>query len=146
MIEIESLGPVPASSDVTFLCPKTAQSFEGGLCTGLLPTAFKMHDDGISVTWIEFFEPPPPSLEQAASAIKNDLKPKKSGVLACATVSRLTEIAFKLGLEAAVTHDPQKSNHGHSLITGWPDNLACRVALTRAFVKLVPNTDVLGFV
>lgn len=142
---VKSLGPVPASDQVLFLCGQKAQLLQGELCTGVLPSAFKMSEDGISVSWVEYFLAPPPPLEQAAAAIKRELTPRKSGVLACAAVIRISEIAAKLGLNATVTHDPQAANHGHALITGWPDNLGSRVALARAFLTIIPNTDVPGF-
>ena len=75
-----SLGPVPPSDDVTLLCSKMKQEVVDEVMIGPQPGAFRIDNDGLSVTWVQYFKPPPPSLEQAAQAIKSDLVPKKSSV------------------------------------------------------------------
>ncbi len=141
-----SRGPVPPPDEVTLLCPRTKQEVVDDQILGPHPSAFRIDDDGISVTWIQYFAPPPPSLEQAADAIKQELKPKKSGILAFGQVERILTIAQKLGIVASIVHDPQSKNHGHSLIKGWPDEIGAKVALTRAFNRFASAADIPNFV
>lgn len=141
-----SLGPVPDHDEVTLLCARAKQEIVDDLLMGLHPTAFRVDEDGISVTWVQYFSPPPPSLEQAAIAIKRELASKKSGILACSEVGRILDIANKLGIVASVEHDPQCTNYGHSLIKGWPNDIGAKVALSRAFTRFVRAVDIPNFV
>lgn len=93
----ESLGPVPDIDEVTLLCPRTKQEIVDDLILGPHPTAFRVDEDGISVTWVQYFAPPPPSMEQAALAIKSELTPKKSGILAYSDVERILRYRAKVG-------------------------------------------------
>ena len=144
---VESLGALPPNDTVVLLCPfgKFDKKDDGTTFLRLTPDAFRVDDDGISVVWVEYFKPPPPSIEQAAAALKTERSPTKTGVLAQATVSRILELAKKDGIEAAVTHSPTCKNHGHASITGWPDQIGVLESLALAFPTAIPNKDIPGF-
>lgn len=142
---VDSRGAVPATDSVISLCPLGKQVIKNGTCVGITPDALRVDEDGISVTWVEYFEEPPPALHSAAAELKKSRKPSKTGVLARAQVSRIMEIAGKLKRTFAVTHTPVDNNDAHSSITGCPDELTTKLALTRAFHVFTPNTDIPGF-
>lgn len=142
---VPSRGAVPAEDQVVLLCPSKVQQVVNGVCLGITPDAFRVDDDGISVTWVEYFQPPPPALEQAAGALKKAREPSASGVLAHANVGRILEVAGKLKLLVGVIHTPIEDNEGHASITGWTDDLGALLALSFAFSHFTPNKSVKGF-
>lgn len=130
---IANLGLLPPADTVLLYC--SPAKFEKDDSGYIAPStdAFRCDDDGISVTWVEYFKPPPPSLDQARQATEGSLAVKKTGVYAKATVASILELAKKQNLDVTVVHDPLEKNHGHSLITGWPLDDAVRLVLTKAF-------------
>lgn len=131
---IANLGSLPLDHTVLLYCSPT--KFEKNDDGYIAPStdAFRRDDDGNSVTWVEYFKPPPPSLDQAKEATAAEgLTIKKSGVFAKATVSRILELAAGQDLDVSVVHDPLEKNQGHSLIKGWPIDDAIRLILTKAF-------------
>jgi hypothetical protein len=136
---------VPPEHHVVSLCPAKVQVAVAGLCTGITPDALRVDPDGISVSWLEYFDEPPALLEQAAKELKKSRKPSATGVVAIANVQRLMEVARKLGLTCSVEHTPIDENDAHCSILGCPDELRYKLALARAFVEFVPNKSIPGF-
>jgi hypothetical protein len=132
-MEVANLGPLPREATVLLYCSPTKFEKDGDNYRCLATGAFKHDDDGISVTWIEYFQSPPPSVEQAKQAIVASLNLNKNGVYAKAKVSEIFKLANKAKISVSVVHDPQCRNHGHSLIKGWPLDDAIRQILTKAF-------------
>jgi hypothetical protein len=142
---VESRGAVPADDSVISLCPVGTLVVKDGTCVGITPDALRVDEDGISVTWVEYFEEPPPAIQSAATELKKSRKPTKSGALARARVSRIVEVAQKLKRTFDVDHTPIDDNDAHASITGCPDSQPVKLALTRAFREFTPNKDVPGF-
>lgn len=142
---VESRGAVPADDSVISLCPLGKLIMKDGTCVGITPDALRIDEDGISVTWVEYFEEPPPVLQSAAVELKKSRMPTKSGALARAKVGRIFEVAQKLNQTFAVDHTPVDDNDAHASITGCPDSQPVKLALTRAFREFTPNKDVPGF-
>ena len=136
---------MPPKDTVISLCPAKDQFAPSGVCTGITAEALRINDDGVSVTWVEYFSEPPAALEQAALELKKTRKPSATGVLACASVGRLLEVTAKLKLAASVQHTPINGNDAHSSILGCPNTLQVRMALARAFHEFIPNKSVSGF-
>lgn len=91
---------------------------------GLQPQAVRQDSDGISITWVEFFQPPPPSIHQACQAIvKGGTTIRKSGVFAIARAGKIRAIAREMGLSIQIERDPVPGNDGHALIKGWSTEL-----------------------
>lgn len=130
---VPNLGPIPSTDTVLLYCSPTRFEKSDGSYIAPSTDAFRQDEDGISVTWIEYFKPPPPSAEQAKLAIAASLKPSKNGVYASASVSDILRLAAKANLDVSVVHDPQVNNIGHSLIKGWPLSDEIRLILTHAF-------------
>jgi hypothetical protein len=130
---VKNLGSLPPDGTVLLYC--SPSKFEKSGADYIAPStdAFRYDDDGISVTWIEYFKPPPPNIDQAKQAIAKSLTVKPAGVYAKATVACILSLAAKANLNVSVVHDPIEKNHGHSLIKGWPLDDAIRLILTRAF-------------
>lgn len=142
---VPSRGAVPKEDTVVSHCPAKVQVAPTGTCTGISADALRIDPDGISVTWVEYFMPPPPVIEQAAKALKKARRPSATGVLARAKVERILEIAAKLKLTCTVLHTPDDDNEAHASITGCPDTLQVRLALARAFCDFIPNKSIPGF-
>lgn len=140
-----SRGAVPPGDSVISLCPLGKQVVRQGACVGITADALRVDDDGISVTWVEYFDEPPPALQSAASEMKKSRKPTPTGVLARANVGRILEVAMKLKNTFEVVHTPVDENDAHSSITGCPETGPVKLALTRAFQEFIPNNEVPGF-
>ena len=130
---VANLGSLQPDDTVLLYCSPTKFEKDNGAYKCPSSDAFRQDDDGISVTWVEFFKPPPPSIEQAKQAIAASMDLSKNGVYAKAKVSEILRLATKAKLAVSVIHDPQASNDGHSLIKGWPLDEAKRQILTKAF-------------
>lgn len=130
---VKNLGSLPSEATVLLYCSPTKFEKNGAHYLAPSTDAFREDDDGISVTWVDYFKPPPPSIDQAKSAIAATLNVNKNGIYAKATVSGILNLAKKARLNVSVVHDPQSKNDGHSLIKGWPLDDAIRLILTRAF-------------
>lgn len=143
----ENRGELPDDASLLMLCGKTKLTTgEDGAFRNPTAAAFRIDEDGLSVTWLEYFKEPPPQIEQAAQGIKSALDPRPSGALACTTVARVLELADKSGLDVTVKHDPQPGNCGHSLIQGWPTDELSLLTLSFAFNHGIWNKDIPGFV
>lgn len=142
---VASRGAVPPGDGVISLCPLGKQVVMQGACVGITADALRVDDDGISVTWVEYFDEPPPALHSAAAELKKSRKPTPTGVLARANVGRILEVAQKLNKLFEVTHTPVDDNDAHSSITGCPGTGPVKLALTRAFLEFTPNKEVPGF-
>jgi hypothetical protein len=143
---VDSQGAVPACDSVILLCPLGKQVIRMGVCIGITPDAIRIDEDGISVTWVEYFDEPPPSLQSAAAELKRSRMPSKTGIIARAQVNRVLEVAQKLKQTIAVSHTPVDCNDAHASITGYPENQPAKLAMTRAFQEFISNKDVPGFV
>ena len=129
----KSLGPLPADGTVILYCsPTKFEKIEGKYVAPSID-AFRKDVDGISVTWVEFFRPPPPSIDQAKDAVGKNLKINRNAIFAVAKVHKILELAKKEKIDVSVDHDPIEGNCGHSLIKGWPHDDAKREVLTLAF-------------
>ncbi len=138
---VANFGSLKPDDTVILYCSPTKFEKDGGVYKCPSTAAFRQDDDGISVTWVEFFTPPPPSIDQAKLATAASMSLNKNGVYAKAKVSEILRLAQKAKLTVCVIHDPQASNDGHSLIKGWPHDDAIRQILTRAFP---PPADQVG--
>lgn len=144
---VPSQGLLAEGNTVLLLCPRTRQQTVDGICTGIQPSAFRVDEDGISVTWLEYFQASAEPLQAAALALKSERAPSKTGVLAHARVARILEVGRKLRLEGvSVSHTPTDLNEGHSSILGWANDPGVMLALTFAFHEFTPNTSIPGFV
>jgi hypothetical protein len=90
---------------------------------GLFPSAFEPDDEGVSVTWLEFFpEPYAHQLNEVRAAISKRRKIRKSNGLAVLDVGKIVSVGKSLSAELQVVHDPDlelgKENPAHSLILG----------------------------
>lgn len=111
--------------------------------------AFRCHQDGISVTWVEFFSgSAEEQLQHAALAMKaGGLTVRKTGVVARARVGDIIDVMAKAGRAVTVCRDRLDHNEAHCLIVGIaPDELGLLLALTDAFLGLVPASTIPGFV
>jgi hypothetical protein len=129
----KSLGQLPADSTVILYCSPTKFEKIDGKYVAPSIDAFRKDPDGISVTWVEFFRPPPPSTDQAKAAMATNLTINKNAVFAVAKVGQILDLAMKENLAVTVDHDPIEGNSGHTLIKGWPHDADKRDILTRAF-------------
>jgi hypothetical protein len=112
--------------------------------------ALRCDDDGISVTWIEYFGGEgEEQLHAAAHALKGTMAFKKSGVLARATVGEIEDVMKAAGRDVSVLRDVIDENKAHCLIKGiGADELGELLALAGAFDPggYVACTDVPGLV
>lgn len=143
---VESRGVLHDDHTIALHCPFTKYDRDDdGRFIGVTVDAFRVDPDGISVVWLEYFEPPPPLIEQAAAALKAERKPAAKGVMALATVGRIRQLAAKSGIDCELTHTPTDDNPCHASICGWTDDPGQLAALVLAFDDHVTNTEIPGF-
>lgn len=131
--------PLPLEHHVLRQCRRGDLKTEAdGTITGVYPDAFEPDDDGISVTWLEYFGGSPEAQLLAARDAMNRIRRlRESNRLAKLNVGSVIDASAHLGRAVAVTHDPieeppDRQNLGHSLITGVlaeDDDLRNRIAM-----------------
>ena len=137
-------GALAEKDEFTFLCGHAKQDIHKGKFLGPKPDAFRIDENGISGTWVDYFNAPPPARDQAARETCRARTPGKSGVFPLARVERILEVAQKLGVNAPVVHDPEPNNIAHSLIKNWPDDTYSKLALAKAFDAHILAKEVPG--
>lgn len=117
-------------------------------CEHIDADALRCDDDGISVTWVEFFPGDEREQLRAASlAMKGPLTIRKSGVIARITVQKLLEAVSDESCDLRVVRDRQDHNEGHCLITGVsPADIGLLMVLADAFEDFVPAAQIPGLV
>ncbi|MDG2533775.1 hypothetical protein P6144_08965 [Sphingomonas sp. HITSZ_GF] len=110
---------------------------DADICESIDQDAFRCDDDGISVTWVEYFDgQASEQFHQAAHAMKGAMKLRKSGVIVTAKVADIKAVLAEVGVSVEVVTDPQLENEAHCLIKGiQPENLTGLLALTQAFPR-----------
>jgi hypothetical protein len=108
-----------------------------GTIRGVFPDAFAPDEDGISVTWMDYFGgSPPEQLEAARAAMDRGRRLRASNRLAKLKVSTILAAGEAVKRILAVVHDPieqppERANLGHSLVQGIAaddDDLRNRIA------------------
>ena len=112
--------PLPASDHVLRHCRTGDPKVEAdGSLSGVFPSAFEPDADGISVTWIEFFEGSPvEQLVAARVAMNCGRRLRESNRLAKLNVRAIRGLGKSVGVFHDPIDEPEKENNGHSLITG----------------------------
>jgi hypothetical protein len=119
---------LPPEHHVLRHCRQGDLKVEDGTIRGVYPDAFDPDDDGISVTWMEYFGGS--AVEQliaARAAMDRGRKLRPSNRLAKLRVGTVVVISEAAGKIVTVIHDPieeppERENVGHSLIQGIASN------------------------
>lgn len=131
--------------DLIIYVPLTKQSRVDGKCVGVEKDGVKFDLDGVSTTWLNYFDPPPPSAESACKALKNGgISISKKGHFAVVNVGVVRKAAKKTGQEMELVHEPVNGNCGHVLISGWKVEL--QDVLASLFRPLLDALDIPGLV
>jgi hypothetical protein len=110
---------------------------ENGTIRGVYPDAFEPDDDGISVTWMEYFGGvPAEQLVAARAAMDRGRRLRESNRLARLKVNTILTAGAAVKRTLSVVHDPieqplERENLGHSLVQGITtddDDLRNRIA------------------
>ena len=116
---------LPSEHHVLRHCRKNDLKCEpDGTIRGVYPYAFDPDEDGISVTWMEYFGgSPAEQLITARAAMDRGRRLRESNRLAKLGVGTILVAGKAVGRILAVVHDPieeppEKENMGHSLIQG----------------------------
>lgn len=115
---------LPLEHHVLRHCRKGDLKEQDGVIRGIFPDAFEADDDGISVTWIEYFAGTPgEQLSAARTAMGHGRTLRESHRLAKLNVKTIVEAGRSIKRELSVIHDPieqppEEKNLGHSLIKG----------------------------
>lgn len=143
---IENGGELPEEASVILHVPSGRQIPKGGPCQRIDQDAFRCDNDGISVTWVEFFDDTAEEqIRQAALTMRGPLIIRKSGIIARAIVGDIRSTMASAGAAVTVCRDRQDYNEAHCLIKGLaPDNGGHLLALTLAFRDLIPAPLVPG--
>jgi hypothetical protein len=130
--------PVPPEHHVLRHCRKGDLKCDpDGTIRGVFPDAFEPDEDGISVTWMEYFGgSPAEQLEAARAAMDRGRRLRASNRLAKLKVSMILAAGKAVKRVLAVVHDPidqspERENLGHSLVQGITaddDDLRNRIA------------------
>jgi hypothetical protein len=129
--------PIPPDHHVLRHCRQRDLKEENGVIRGVFPHAFEPDDDGISVTWMEYFGgSPAEQLVAARAAMDRGRKLRVSNRLAKLNVGAILAASNAIKRTLSVIHDPieqplEKENLGHSLIQGIgndDDDLRNRIA------------------
>ena len=136
------------SASVILHVPSGRQIPRGGPCDRIDQDAFRCDEDGISVTWVEFYRGSrDEQIRQASLAMKGPLLIRRSGVIARAIVGDIREVMLSAGALVGVRRDRLDHNAAHCLIQGIPkDHGGHLLALTRAFRHLIPADTIPGLV
>jgi hypothetical protein len=123
--------------------PKT-----GGPCERIDLDALKCDEDGISVTWVEYFDGDPEErFAAAADALCACITVRKSGVIAKITVGQIKEALADEAVQVRVIRAQEYENQAHCLIEGIaPDNEGVLAVLADAVKDFTPVTDVPGLI
>jgi hypothetical protein len=129
---------IPPENHVFRHCRKGDLKWDpDGTIRGVFPDAFEPDEDGISVTWMEFFGgSPAEQLEAARAAMDRARRLRASNRLAKLKVSTILAAGEEVKRVLFVVHDPieqpqERENLGHSLIQGIAvddDDLRNRIA------------------
>ena len=128
---------VPPAHHVLRHCRQGDLKVEDGTIKGVYPDAFEPDDDGISVTWMEYFGGSPiEQLAAARAAMDRGRRLRASNRLAKLKVSAILAAGEAVKRVLSVVHDPieqppERENLGHSLIGGIAtddDDLRNRIA------------------
>lgn len=138
-MSVANFDDLPQCATVILYVSKSRQLWVNGECLGLDQASFRCDPDGISVTWVEYFQGDAnQQLAKASLAMRGTLKFKTSGMVARASVGALLATMKQAGREIRVRRDSQPANKGHCLIEGInPSESGLLLALATAF----PATD-----
>src|ERR1700728_2846656 len=113
---------LPSSDHVLRQCRQGDLKYDpDGTIRGVFPDALQPDEDGISVTWLEFFEgSPSEQLTAARAAMNRGRRLRVSNRLARLNVGYVLSVGISLRRSVSVVHDPieapaEKENLGHSL-------------------------------
>lgn len=120
---------IPPEDHVLRHCGKFDLKWEpSGEIRGVFPHAFEHDEEGISVTWVEYFAGcAAEQLVAARAAIARARRLRSSHRLAKLNVGDVLEAGNATGVATRVVHDPdpgppENANPAHSLIRGeWAD-------------------------
>lgn len=148
MVAIAAGDDLPSAATV-ILCVSKGQQPDDG--SGVDLASFNIHDDGISVTWVEHFDGAEgEQLLAAARALNNGYKIRKSAAIARARVESILLALAAVGRTARVQYDPitdpAKGNLGHCVITGIAvDDVSGLFQLAQAFRdQITPAPEIKG--
>jgi hypothetical protein len=117
-----------------------------GIPVGLLPSALDPDDDGVSVTWLEYFGgQAAQQLQSVREVMSKRRRIRKNNGLAVLNAGKIIAVGQSLGTELRVEHDPDfeagKENPAHSLIIGMrPDHDDLKIRLVvLALVRIEPG-------
>lgn len=120
---------LPPEHHVLRHCRKGDLKCEDGVIRGVFPDAFESDDDGISVTWMEYFGgSPDEQLGAARTAMSRGRRLRESNRLAKLEIDAILAAGKAIKRTLSVVHDPieqppERENLGHSLIQGiTPDD------------------------
>jgi hypothetical protein len=128
---------LPPAHHVLRHCRQGDLKVEDGTIRGVFPYAFEPDDDGISVTWMEFFGGlPVEQLIAARAAMDRGRRLRESNRLAKLKVITILAAGAAVKKVLSVVHDPieqppERENLGHSLVQGIAaddDDLRNRIA------------------
>lgn len=116
-------------------------------CDSIDADGLVCHEDGISVTWVEYFEQQSNPMAAAAIQMRGELTFRSTGVIASANVGELRRSMTQILPEFRIVYDPQPHNKGHALIIGVADHdMGSKAALADLVKTFISNKDVPGLI
>ena len=118
--------PLPPVDHVLRHCLQRQLKTEAdGTIRGVFPDAFDPDEDGVSVTWMEYFQGASiaDQIAAARAAMYRGMRPRAGNRLAKLNVGAVLSEGQALGTSLSIIHDPiedppERANHGHSLLVG----------------------------
>ena len=134
---------------VRLVSPSRLRKDENNVVVGVLHTAFerKLDQDGLSVTWLEYFTGPRAAQEVAAvQAMRaSTITPGKNAVFAIGNVGAIADTCSDHGHKVRIIHWPQDDNKAHAEVRQLPrddlqllEHLAATVWATTIFNSAMP--------
>ena len=118
-------GNVPSRDHITHYVRPTKVRDDGSI-DGTVFRESALHDDGISVNWLEFFDEENESERLRAVALSIQRETSYDGIFAEMNVGDVVGCLVARGCSGSVRHDPQDGRNGHGpdpshcLIQGLP--------------------------
>ncbi len=115
--------PLPDADHVIRHCRERDIKADENGPRGIFPFALDSDPDGLSVTWMEFFQGSlTDQISSVREAIGRQRRIRKSNRLALLNVGKIRSIGRSFDTELRVEHDPdltpRKENPAHSLVIG----------------------------
>jgi hypothetical protein len=119
------------------ISPSRLRKDGDGKVVGILAEAFEqIQPDGLSVTWVDFWNSDEFQRPFDARAAIQRTRPSKNAGYACANCEAIISVGVKSGSKIRILHDPLAGNDGHALVKIPEENVELFDLLAREIFTL----------